>query len=95
MTDREYWVCIAKRDYAGSWHLVPDALMTPADARSRWDAGLIDMAQKRTGPEEFSLYVHMRSERDRKRQPMFSYTSTDDYKSVRPLSRINPMGRNR
>lgn len=91
----EYWNCIAKRDYMGNWHNVPDALMTPAEARSRWDAGLIDMAQKRTGEDEFSLLVHVRGVPDKKRRPMFSIIKTDDYKSVRPLMRLNHVGKSK
>ena len=76
------WVPIATRDSMGLWNTIKTAPFTPIEARSYWDAGLIDMAQSRSSPLEFTLYVHARKERDKNREPSFFVTPRDEFKSV-------------
>jgi hypothetical protein len=75
------WVPIAVRDSSGVWNTLRTAPYTPIEARSYWDLGLLDMAQKRTSPSEFTLYIHARKEKDKRRAPVFFKTTEDEYKS--------------
>jgi hypothetical protein len=87
------WVTIAIRDYSGNWETVQGAPYGPREARSLWDAGMIDMAQKRVSPTDFALMIHSREAKDKNREPMFSVRAADEYKANRPLSRLNRVGK--
>jgi len=92
MDEKTSWVAIALRDDYGSWETVRDAPFTPREARVQWDAGLIDMAQKRTGEREFTLLIRVRSARDKNREPFFSAKPADEHKSFRMLSHVRTVG---
>jgi hypothetical protein len=84
MTPEDGWVAIAVRDTSGYWETERKGPMTPREARDQWDAGVIDMAQRRIGATgEFVLLVHARTRVDKRRVPTFTTPANAGTQSLR------------
>jgi len=84
MTPEDGWVVIAARDTSGRWEAERTGPMNIREARDQWDAGMIDMAQRRVGKtEEFVLLVRARTSVDKRRVPIFTTPANADTQSFR------------
>ena len=84
MTPEDGWVVIATRDTSGLWEAERTGPMNIRDARGQWDAGVIDMAQRRVGATgEFVLLVHARTSVDKRRVPTFTIPANAATQSFR------------
>ena len=93
MKPEDGWVVIATRDTSGHWETERKGPMNPKEARDQWDAGMIDMAQRRIGKTEgFVLLVHARTSVDKRRMAMFTIPSDADTKSFRFPTRVRTVG---
>jgi hypothetical protein len=89
MKPEDGWVAIAVRDTYSHWETERKGPMNPKEARGQWDAGVIDMAQRRIGATgEFVLLVHARTSVDKRRMAMFTIPSDADTKSFRFPTRV-------
>lgn len=84
MTPEDGWVVIAARDTSGRWEAERTGPMNIREARDQWDAGMIDMAQRRVGSTgEFVLLVHARTSVDKRRVPTFTIPANAATQSFR------------